>query len=90
MLRGQKCIKVMLTATQICTESGTFLYKHVQNFKSVPKNIILTLLCDPQNEHFRGLTSQYLGKCTDSVTLLVCMCILMSTDTKPFYINTMA
>ena len=89
MFREQKYIKVMLTATQVCTESGTFLYKDVQNFKSIPKKIILKFLCDPQNEQIRGLTSQYLGKCTDSVTLLVCMFILISTDPKPFYINKM-
>jgi hypothetical protein len=48
----------MLTATQVCTESGTFLYKYVQNFKSVPTKIILKLVFDPQNEHVQGLTSQ--------------------------------
>ena len=59
MFREQKCIKVMLTATQVCTESGTLLYKYVQNFKSFSsKEIILNLLCVPQNEHVQVLTSQ--------------------------------
>jgi len=57
---------------QSCTERGRYFYKSVRQFQSVPsKEVIQKFLCDPQNEHVEVLCSQYLGKCTDSVTVLV-------------------
>jgi hypothetical protein len=61
-----------------CTKRGNYLYKPVQIFKSVPtKEILQKILCDPQNEHVQVLCSQYIGKCKESVTVLVRTFILI-------------
>jgi hypothetical protein len=47
-------------------------------------------LCDPQNEPVQVLSSQYLGKCAHSISVPVRKFILISTDPKRIYINSIA
>ena len=73
-----------------CTERGTYIYPSAQKFQYIPsKEIIQKLLYDPQNEYVQVLSSQYLGKCTDRVTVLVRTVILINTDPKQIYIRAM-
>ena len=59
----------------VTKEAGIFISLFTSlSFPS--KYIIQKFLCDIENDYVQVLSSQYLGKCTHKVTVLLCILIL--------------
>jgi hypothetical protein len=75
--------EVYATTTELIRQfSYVAICTATDQIRSITHEIIQQHLTDPQQEHIQALNSQYLPKCTDSVTAQVRSVMLISRDPK--------